>query len=410
MPPQMTRQSEAAPIAEDLVRPVRRVPAIAFFGHDSDESTVIKRARAFQAEGARVVGFMFRRERNKRTGATEWQNIAFGTTVERNYLLRLPKLLLAILKTVRNRNLLKQCDIIYARNLDMLLIAVMAKRLGGVRAPVVYEVLDIQRVFLGTGLAGRLFRWAERRLMGAVSLLVVSAPDFVTQYFQPAYGFDGRWFLLENKLPEQAIGADMLARRQMPPPGPPWVIGMFGVLRCARSLDILCHVAEQLGDQVRIYLRGILSEPDIPSERVAAICARLPNVIFDGAYVNPRDLPEIYGKIHLIWAADFLDPGGNSEWLLTNRIYEGGLMGAVLLAARGNATGRMVEREGLGFTLGEPLKEAAAAFVKKLDSETFLAARERVGGVRRSIFVDETDTKELILKFGDLTANRPIQG
>ena len=410
MPHPATTQREVMRAAKIRASASAPLPMIAFFGHDCDESTIIKRARAFQAEGASVVGFMFRRERNMRDGVTAWRNVALGTTVERNYLLRIPKLLMGMLKTLRHRDLLRQCDIIYARNLDMLLIAVMAKRICGARAPIVYEVLDIQRVFLGKGLAGKLFRWAERRLMGAVSLLVVSAPDFVTQYFQPAYGFDGRWFLLENKLPEQAIGADMLARRQMPPPGPPWVIGMFGVLRCARSLDILCHVAEQLGDQVRIYLRGILSEPDIPSERMAAICARLPNVIFDGAYVNPRDLPEIYGKIHLIWAADFLDPGGNSEWLLTNRIYEGGLMGAVLLAARGNATGRMVEREGLGFTLGEPLKEAAAAFVKKLDSETFLAARERVGGVRRSIFVDETDTKELILKFGDLTANRPIQG
>jgi succinoglycan biosynthesis protein ExoL len=408
MPPQMSRQREVMHIAGDLVSPARRVPTSAFFGHDSDESTVIKRARAFQAEGARVVGFMFRRERNKREGAVEWQNVPFGTTVERNYLVRVPKLLLAILKTVRNRDLLKQCDIIYARNLDMLLIAVIAKRLSDARAPVVYEVLDIQRVFLGKGLAGKLFRWAERRLMAATSLLVVSAPDFVTQYFQPAYGFNGRWFLLENKLPEKAIGENVLARREMRPPGPPWVIGMFGVLRCVRSLDILCHVAEQLGDEVRIYLRGILSEPDIPAERIAAICARLPNVIFDGAYANPRDLPEIYSKIHFIWAADFLDPGGNSEWLLTNRIYEGGLMGAVLLASRSNATGRMVEREGLGFTLDEPLRETAAAFIKHLDSETFLAARERVRGADRSIFVDQTDTRELIRTFGELAASRPL--
>ena len=407
MPPQMTRQSEVAAIADGVFRPgARPAPtiAIAFFGHDSDESTVIKRARAFQGEGARVVGFMFRRVRNQRDGSTEWQNIPFGTTVERNYLLRIPKLLLAILKTYRQRDVLKQCDVIYARNLDMLLIAVTAKRLSGATAPVVYEVLDIQRVFLGKGFAGKLFRWAERRLLGATSLLVVSAPDFVSQYFQPAYGFTGRWFLLENKLPDKAIGPNVLARREMLPPGPPWVIGMFGVLRCMRSLDILTHVAEQLGDQVRIYLRGIVSEPDIPAEHLAAICARLPNVIFDGAYRNPQDLPEIYGKIHLIWAADFLDPGGNSKWLLTNRIYEGGVMGAVLLAARGNATGRMVEREGLGFTLDEPLKDSIVAFIKNLDSNTFLAVRERVRGADRSIFVDETDTKQLIRQFGDLAA------
>jgi hypothetical protein len=316
-------------------------------------------------------------------------------------------LLLAILTSVRNRDVLKQCDVIYARNLDMLLIAVAAKWLSGAKVPVVYEVLDIQRVFLGKGLAGKLFRWAERRLMAATSLLVVSAPDFVSQYFAPEYGFKGRWFLLENKLPETAIDAHVLASRETLAPGPPWVIGMFGVLRCARSLDILCHVAEQLGDDVRIYLRGILSETDIPAARMAAICARLPNVIFDGPYVNPRDLASIYGKIHLIWAADFLDPGGNSEWLLTNRIYEGGLMGAVLLAARGNATGRMVEREGLGFTLGEPLRQAAADFVKNLDSDTFLAARARVRGAERALFVDQSDTKNLIEKFGDLIASPP---
>ena len=409
--PQMTRPSEVISVAEDFVGPTApHVAAIAFFGHDSDESTVIKRARAFQAEGARVVGFMFRRERNGRDGATEWQNISFGKTVERNYLVRAPKLLMAVLKTVRHRDLLKQCDVFYARNLDMLLIAVAAKRLSGARAPVVYEVLDIQRVFLGKGLASKLFRWAERRLMAATDLLVVSAPDFVTQYFQPAYGFGGHWFLLENKLPEKAIGAAVLARRQMLPPGPPWVIGMFGVIRCTRSLDILCHVAEQLGDRVRIYLRGILSEPDIPAERMQAICARLPNVIFEGPYLNPSDLPDIYSKIHLIWAADFLDPGGNSEWLLTNRIYEGGLMGAVLLAARGNATGRMVEREGLGFTLDERLEASVSGFIKNLDRETFLAARERVRCADRSVFVDENDTKELIQKFGDLSASRRVHG
>ena len=403
MPPQMTSQREVMPVTEDLVSPApARSPAIAFFSHDSDESTVIKRARAFQAEGARVVGFMFRRERNKRAEETEWENIGFGATVERNYLARVPKLLLAVLKGFRHRATLKQCDIIYARNLDMLLIAVLAKRLSSARAPVVYEVLDVQRVFLGEGLAGKLFRWAERRLMAATSLLVVSAPEFVTKYFQPVYGFGGRWFLLENKLPERAIDAKMLARRKLLPPGPPWVIGMFGVIRCARSLDILCHVAEQLGDQVRIHLRGILSEPDIPAEQVKAICARLPNVTFHGPYANPHDLPEIYGKIHLIWAADFLDLGGNSEWLLTNRIYEGGLMGAVLIAAQGNATGRMVEREGLGFTLAEPLKHSATELIRNLDSRIYLTARERLRAAERSVFVDETDTKELIRIFGEL--------
>ena len=37
--------------------------AVALFGHDCTELTVIKRARAFMAAGHEVKGFTFRRER-----------------------------------------------------------------------------------------------------------------------------------------------------------------------------------------------------------------------------------------------------------------------------------------------------------------------------------------------------------
>lgn len=371
-------------------------PSIAFFGHDSAESTVIKRARAFAANGARVTGFMFHREREGRSWAPDWPNIDLGTTVDRNYIVRLPKLLLGVARAVRQRALLRRSDVIYARNLDMLLIAVLAKWLSGAKAPVAYEVLDVRRVFLGDRLVSRLFRWAERRLMRASRLLVVSAPDYITDYFQPLQGFDGRWFLLENKLAASAFPADAPPPRADLPPGPPWVIGMFGVLRCTRSMDILYHLAERLGDKVVIYLRGIPSETDIPTESLRAAARRYPNVIFDGAYSNPRDLPEIYGRIHLIWASDFLDPGGNSEWCLTNRLYEGGLMGAVMLGARDNATGAMIEREKLGFTLAEPLAGEAVRFIEALTPEAFLAARASVRRASRTLFVDETDTRNLI--------------
>jgi succinoglycan biosynthesis protein ExoL len=375
---------------------------IAFFAHDSLESTVIKRTRSFQAHGAHVVGFMFRREREGRQSAPEWENIDLGATVDRNYLARLPRLLLGIVKAASHARLLRRCDAIYARNIDMLLVAVLTKALTGAKAPVVYEVLDVRRIFLGAGLASRFFRWAERGLMRSARLLVVSAPDYISEYFEPAHGFRGRWFLLENKLPKQAVLSGALQPRPPRPPGPPWVIGMFGVLKCARSFDILCRLAERLGDSVSIYLRGTLSETDISPDMMRDACRRHPNVIYDGPYSNPKDLPDIYGRVHFIWAADFLDPGGNSEWCLANRLYEGGLMGAVMLAGRGNATGRMVEREGLGFTLAEPLEEEAASFLRKLTPEDYLAARARVKAAERSLFVDETDTARLMEIMRDL--------
>ncbi|NJM33518.1 MAG: glycosyltransferase family 4 protein [Rhodomicrobium sp.] len=278
----------------------------------------------------------------------------------------------------------------------MLLVAVLAKLLSRSRAPIVYEVLDIRGVFIGKGLAGRVFRFAERALMKASSLLVVSAPEYISRYFVPYQRFDGAWFLLENKLPGPMAGTAALIPRLSLPPGPPWVIGMFGVLRCARSFDILCKLAERLGDKVKIYLRGVPSETDIPLARIEAACAAHPNVIFDGPYNNPQDLSDIYGRIHFIWTADYLDAGGNSDWSLTNRIYEGGLMGAVLISAKGLATGRMIEEKGLGFIIGEPIEESAAELIEGMTAERFLAAQVRLRAAEPSLFIDETDTLRLM--------------
>jgi succinoglycan biosynthesis protein ExoL len=182
---------------------------------------------------------------------------------------------------------------------------------------------------------------------------------------------------------------------------------MFGVLRDARSLDVLCHAAESLGEALHISLRGILSETDIPAAKMEQICRRLPNVSFGGSYRNPQDLPDIYGKVHFVWASDFLDPGGNSEWCLTNRIYEGGLMGAVLLGARDNATGRMIEEHGLGFTFAEPLGEALAAFLRQIDAETYSKAAIRVKDADPSLFTDMDDTKNLLRELADLAKGAP---
>jgi succinoglycan biosynthesis protein ExoL len=134
---------------------VRPRQTIAFFAHDSQESTVIKRARSFQANGARVVGFMFRRERDGRKALPEWDNIDLGATVDRNYLARLPRLFSGIAKCVRNARKLRACDAIYARNIDMLLVAVLAKLLTGASAPIAYEVLDVRcRVASSAGPSG----------------------------------------------------------------------------------------------------------------------------------------------------------------------------------------------------------------------------------------------------------------
>ncbi len=142
--------------------------SIAFFGHDAGESTIIKRVTAFQAHGCNVLGFMFRRERGTSAKPPQWENVDLGPTVDRNYLRRVPKLAAAVVKVLQHRRALARCQALYARNIDMLLIALASRRLTGSRALVVYEVLDVQRVFVGGRPINKLFRWAERRMLGVL--------------------------------------------------------------------------------------------------------------------------------------------------------------------------------------------------------------------------------------------------
>jgi succinoglycan biosynthesis protein ExoL len=368
---------------------------IAFFGHDSTESTIIKRLRAFQNHGSEVVGFMFRRPRGDPRRAASWDNVELGTTFDRSYLLRVPKLLRAVRKVLKHREYLCRCEIFYARNIDMLLVAVLSRVLSGSTAIVVYEVLDVQRAFVGHGLIGTAFRAAERVLLDASDLLVVSSPDFIAQYFAPVQKYRGPWRLLENKLSAHQVPDGRGRGAPGMPPGPPWIIAWLGALRCRRSLEVLCRVADQLGSKVEIRLRGIPS-PDLPLPVIEAATAGRRNIVYGGPYVAPCDLADIYSNVHFTWCVDYLDAGGNSDWLLPNRVYEGGLFGALALARAGTATGRMVEREALGWTFAEPLEQGVTNFLGSLGAHAWQRAKRAMDEAERSLFVDETDTRDLL--------------
>ncbi|MEQ8357004.1 MAG: glycosyltransferase [Kiloniellaceae bacterium] len=372
---------------------------VAFFGHDSAESTVIKRIRAFTAQGLEVLGFNFRRDKFSSGGRRFWENIHLGVTEDRAYGRRLLALCRALPRILRHRRRLRRVEFFYARNIDMCALALAARWLSRASAPVVYEVLDVQRVFIGRGIVSALFRWAERRLLNRIDLLVVSSPGFIENYFRSRQGYRGRCFLLENKISfAQAVAVERpreaplvdCAAAEVPAR---WVIGWFGTLRCPKSLDILCQIAAALPDKVEIYMRGVPTETG--QETFERAIAGHPNMIYGGEYRNPGDLAEIYGRVHLTWAFDFLDEGSNSKWLLPNRIYEGGYFGSVALAARDSQTGEKLREHGLGYTFEAPEVENLIAFLRWYSIDEHLARRAQVLSLPASAFCDVYDTRDL---------------
>jgi hypothetical protein len=100
---------------------------------------------------------------------------------------------------------LADADLIIARNLDLALIALAARRLAALRAgkrpaPLVYECLDIHDLMTAPGRKGQIMRLAERRVLANAALVTVSSPGFTENYFRPVQGYHGPVALVENKL------------------------------------------------------------------------------------------------------------------------------------------------------------------------------------------------------------------
>lgn len=372
-----------------------------FFGHDLTESTIIKRARSFQANGLAVVGFMFRRRKVNSGFVPPWPHVELGVTEDMSYARRLAALAGAVPTLLRNRARLRAGRAIYARNLDMCLLALAARLVAGRRLPVVYEVLDVHRLMTGPGIAGAVLRWCERRLLRRVDLLVVSSPGYMENYFEPMQGYRGDWFLLENKV---FLGGRAPPAPPARPPAPAdgrWRIGWFGSLRCEDSLRLLVSIADRLGDRVEIVLYG--GYPASLGRRglEAAIAGR-PNIRHGGEYRNPDDLAAIYGEVDLYWGLDFHEKGANSLWLLPNRLYEGGLCGVVAIAAEGTETGRRVAADGLGFVVEAPYDEAVARLLSGLTRERYEEMRANVLAAPRARFVETDDSRRLCARILDL--------
>jgi len=374
------------------IRPLRGV----YIGVDATNPTLILRIRSFLRAGVDVSAFTFRRDKFNTGFSPDWNNTHLGRTVDRNYFYRLPALLWALLRILRQGQTVRAADFIYARNMDLLFLGLLARRLTRSRAKLIYEVEDVQEIFFrktpGAALFRRLERWALRR----IDLLVVLSPGFLHGYFEPVQGWQGPSFVLENKL-------QLGDRSETPTPlgraweeiTDRWVIGWFGTLRCPKSMALLEEIAGALGPMVEIYTRGYPTETGL--DAYLQIVERHPNWSYDGEYVIPNDLEEMYGRVHFSWCLDFLDEYGNSPLLLACRMYQGGFYGAVPLVVAGSEMHRWLARAGIGHAFVPPYGKSIVDFLRSVTPEAYRAERAEIMARRRELFLEDgRDTRALL--------------
>ena len=277
-----------------------------------------------------------------------------GQTQDLKLARRIVAILVALARLPALAQACGQADAILARNLEMLVLGRVLQALQLRSARLAYEVLDIHRLMLGEGVASRTLRSLERRLARKTAVLIVSSPAFFTCYFKRRWKRIAPFCLVENKV--LALQGSASRSSRSAEAGPPWKIGWFGMLRCQRSLDLLCRLTKTLGDRVQVVLRG---RPTLELFRdFHGQVAGCPGLQFLGPYA-PEDLASLYADIHLAWAIDFYEEGQNSQWLLPNRLYESLFMGALPISQRDTETGAWLQRRNAGLLIDDMERELA---------------------------------------------------
>jgi succinoglycan biosynthesis protein ExoL len=327
-------------------------------------------------------------------------------TADARYWQRLRALLGALPALFAHRLWLRRASVFYARNIDQLVLTMLARWMSGNRAPVAYEVLDIQPALMGRGLSAVLLRFIERLCLRHVRLLVLSSPGFHRAYFSMVQKYRGEWFLMENKLHAPIAAAAEIRARPFEHDGRrPWVVGYFGLIRGEATFELMRRLAARLGDKVVFKFRGILTTVD--EAHFKAALARHPNMVFGGAYRPHDELPSLYGDVDFAWALDLENTDHNSRWLLPCRFYEAGHFGVPCLAVHGFEFGALVEEHRIGWTFGRPLEEQLTRFFQTLTPATYREMRGRLLAQPQGTFVANEDVTALSAALERLAAAGP---
>ena len=389
---------DATELAKAYDRAARRTTRrLVFLCPDATETSTLTRAQQFIDEGYSVTVFGFRRKRYNMGYQPNWPFVPLGLTADARYWHRMRALLGALPVLLAHRPTLRLATVFYARNIDQLLLAILARLVAFSRAPIAYEVLDIPPILMRRGPAAMILRLVERLCLRFTRVLVLSSPGFHRGYYAPIQKYRGAWFLLENKLhpsiAEQSADPAKEVAETKPVGRRPWVVGYFGLIRGQQTFDLMTRLADRLKGKVVFQFRGVLTTVD--RAKFEDTLHNRPNMVYEGPYAPYRDFESIYRGVDFAWAIDLEHADHNSRWLLPCRFYEAGYFGVPCLAVHGFEVGALLERHHIGWTFESPLEETLARFFETLDHAEYDRIRRRLRAVPTDMFVANDDVARL---------------
>lgn len=342
---------------------------ITYFANDLSDAAVARRVRMLRIGGAEVKLIGFHRSIEPIREVEGIAPLDLGRTFDGRFVDRSLQVLQRSLEARNWQHLVSGADVLLAKNLDMVTIADAARSWAGLDVRLAYECLDINGTLLGKRLPARVLRCWERRALRRSAALIVSSKSFLANHFDR----------LGVELPDIIVAENkrvLLHERSEKRPqnifgsGPPWKIGWFGIIRCIESFQVLMSLARLHPGLVVIEMRG---RPTQTLHNLINKYLPLENMRYGGPY-EQAELASIYQDCHLTWAIDYSQQGQNSDWLLPNRIYEGGYYNSPPIALDGTETGSWLRAHQAGIVLTDP-KTQLDAFVIGLTTDKYRVLR-----------------------------------
>lgn len=364
---------------------------IAYLVYDLADPAAARRVQMLRMGATEIVAAGFRRSEKPLPHLSGARVVDLGRTYDGRLAQRAALVARRCLQVSALRDIVRGADVVLARNLEMLAIGAIARRAYAPDAKLVYECLDIHRLMCGSGPASFALRALESLLLRSCSAVVVSAPAFITQYFEKRHRRLPPTMLVENKLLARSERPAEVAR----PAGPPWRIGWFGNVRCRKSVALLKEIVRRAPAEV--VIRGRPSAHTLPD--LQALIADEPRIRFAGPYAQ-ADLARIYAEVHFAWSLDFTDEGLNSDWLLPNRIYEGGFFNTPSIAERRTAIGDWLADKGAGLLVDDPVADVVRSLASLSGAEYRLLEQRTAAIDARALAWDAEACRNLAVALG----------
>lgn len=366
---------------------------ITFLLSSTNHVRFLKRVEILSKLDCSTTVFAFERKGSYPGKKIDFDLQKLGSISHGSYLKRL-WYLFASLKKIRPG--IAETDVIYTFGLDMLFLGWISKLfVRNKELKLVYEVGDIREILLGHSFINKFFRFWEKVLLKAVSLLVVTSEVFYKVYFKKIQKVDNlRYHVIENKIdPNLFPKEDNIRPSKMN--SDVLTIGYFGVLRCERTWEIFKHLVKKAQGKINIYIRGV---PGVNTQHQTDEIKDIPEIIYDGPYLVPNDLEQMYQSVDIVWAA-YPYQGeieGNWCWAKTIRFYESCFFSKPVIVQKGTEDCKTVQKYNFGHCLDLSNINNAVENLMSISKDQINNWQQNIRNLPQDIYLLTSEHKELI--------------